>query len=465
MSVYKACDIRGVYPDELDERLYTRLGQAMGTLLHERAEAPRVLVAGDVRPSTPALRGSLIEGLVATGCRVGDLGTLPTPVAYYAARRRQPDGLAIVTASHNPPQFNGLKLTLGPMPVTTDDMARLEQTVASGHFATGAPGSVERLAVEEEYVDALIADARPGQRLRLVLDCGNGTSSRLAPRVLRSLGYDAVELYCTPDGTFPNRSPNPSVPENLGALCQAVRRSGAAFGIALDGDGDRLAVVDDAGRPLNGDQAIILLARHVLGPGASGRKAVCDLKCSRAVLEAIEACGALPLLERSGHAFIKTRMIDEHADFGGELSGHFFYRELDGGDDALYSALRLAELANATAQPVSALVDAMPRYAVTPDLRIPYPADDGPERIEQLAAAAQGTVLRLDGARVAYPDGWGLARCSVTEPLLTFRFEAYHGSPSAIAERFLAPAPDLRRLVVERIAALGYDAEPSQPSA
>jgi phosphomannomutase/phosphoglucomutase len=450
MSVFKACDIRGIYPDELDEPLYFDLGRAIGTLLRERAEAPHVLVAGDVRASTPALCASVIEGLVSAGCRVADLGAVPTPIAYFAARRHHPDGLAIVTASHNPPEHNGLKLCLGPMPVTPDDMARLEQTVASQRFAKGS-GHVGRLSVEGDYLDFLAAAVRPGQGLRLVLDCGNGTSSCLAPRALRMLGCDVVELFCTPDGTFPNRSPNPSLPENLTALCQRVREEGAALGVALDGDGDRLAIVDDAGRPLTGDQAIILLARHVVGADGAGQKVVCDLKCSQAVLESIESCGAAPLLERSGHAFIKTRMVAEDARFGGELSGHFFYRELAGGDDALYSILRVAELVNDASAPLSALVDALPPYAITPDIRIPSAADDGPACLGHLAAAAEGNVLRLDGVRVAYPDGWALARCSVTEPLLTFRFEAYTGSPRAIAERFLAPAPDLRGLVLERL--------------
>ncbi len=454
MSIFKACDIRGIYPDELDEGLFVKLGQAVGTLLRQRSDSPRVVVGGDVRPSTLALKAAPIEGLVATGCRVADSGTVATPLVYFAARRRRPDGLAIVTASHNPPEHNGLKLCLGRMPVTPDDLARLERTMAEGQFAVGS-GRVEALSVEGEYLDFLTNAVQPGRGLRLVLDCGNGAFAELAPRALRRLGCEVVELFCTPDGTFPNRSPNPSLPENLTALCERVRDTEARLGVALDGDGDRLAIVDDLGRPLTGDQAVVLLARHILTGSTGGQKVVCDLKCSQAVLEAIEACGGTPLLERSGHAFIKTRMIHEDARFGGELSGHFFYRELGGGDDALYSILRVVELANAASTPLSALVDALPHYAITPDIRIPYEADDGRARPEELAAAAEGDVLRLDGARVTYPDGWALARCSVTEPLLTFRFEAYGGSPRAIAERFLAPAPDLRDKVLEELDAIG----------
>jgi phosphomannomutase/phosphoglucomutase len=450
VSIYKACDIRGVYPTELDERLYADLGRALGTLLRPRSERPRVLVGGDVRPSTPALCTAFVEGLLATGCCVADLGIVPTPLVYFAARRLRPDGLAIVTASHNPPKHNGLKLCLGPLPLTPAEMELFQQTVAARRFVSGR-GSVEPVFVEADYLAFLGSSVPPLDGLRLVLDCGNGTFSDLAPRVLRGLGADVVELFCTPDGTFPNRPPNPSVPENLTALCQRVRESHARLGVALDGDGDRLAIVDDLGRPLTGDQAIILLARHILGTAGAGEKVVCDLKCSQAVLEAVESCGATPLLERSGHTFIKTRMITEDARFGGELSGHFFYRELDGGDDGLYSILRVAELVRDAAQPLSALVDALPHYAITPDIRVPYNADDGPTRLEALASAADGRVLRLDGVRVTYPDGWALARCSVTEPLLTFRFESYAGSPRAIAERFLTPAPDLLRSVLGRL--------------
>ena len=450
MSIFKACDIRGIYPDELDEELFAGLGRAMGTLLRERAPAPRAIVGGDVRLSTPGLRAALIEGLAATGCHVADVGTVPTPVVYFAARRHRPDGLAIVTASHNPPDHNGLKLCLGDMPVTPDEIARLAQVAASGRFASGH-GGVEPVAVEGDYTAFLCAEAKPGDGFRLVLDCGNGAYADLAPRVLRRLGYDPVELFCTPDGTFPNRSPDPSVPENLTALREAVAAHGAPLGVALDGDGDRVAIVDDRGRTLTGDQGIILLAQHLL---ATGDKAVCDIKCSRAVLDAIEARGAEPLLERSGHAFIKTRMIQESARFGGELSGHFFYRELDGGDDGLYSILRIAELARDAGRPLSAVVDAMPRYAITPDVRVPYGRGDGESRLDELAAGADGEVLRLDGVRVAWPDGWALARVSVTEPLLTFRFEAYRGSPRAIAGRFLAPAPDLQRSVLDQLDAM-----------
>ncbi|HPD15953.1 MAG TPA: phosphomannomutase/phosphoglucomutase [Planctomycetota bacterium] len=474
MSIFKACDIRGAYPTELAEPLYADLGRAVGTVLRGQADRPSVLVAGDVRTSTPTLQAALIEGLTAAGCRVTDLGIAPTPLAYFAARRLRPDGLAIVTASHNPAGDNGLKLMLGPLPITLEQMGRVEQTLAARRFAAGC-GSVTVQSFEADYIEWLCASAAPGGRLKLVLDCGNGTYSALAPRVLRRLGYRVVELFCTPDGTFPNRAPNPSVPEHLSALCDAVPRAGAALGVALDGDGDRVAVVDDAGRALTGDQSIMLLAQHVLDPARSAAfrprasdgeaekiraearsadRVVLDLKCSKAVADVVAACGAVPLLERSGHTFIKTRMIAENARFGGEVSGHFFYRELEGGDDGLYSVLRLAELARQSERPVSALVNALPHYAITPDIRVRYKAADGPQRLEQLAAAATGDVLRLDGVRIAYPDGWALARCSVTEPLLTFRFEAYAGSPRAIAERFLAPAPDLLRAVLSRLDAL-----------
>jgi len=450
MSIFKACDIRGAYPTELAEPLYADLGRAIGTMLRGQADRPSLVVAGDVRTSTPALKAALIEGLAAAGCCVTDLGIAPTPLAYFAARRLRPDGLAIVTASHNPPGDNGLKLMLGPLPITLEQMGRVEQTLAARRFATGS-GSVTERSLEADYVEWLCASAAPGDGLKLVLDCGNGAYSALAPRVLRRLGYTLVELFCTPDGTFPNRSPNPSVPEHLTALRGAVPHAGAALGVALDGDGDRVAVVDDAGRALTGDQSIMLLAGHTVGRGDA---VVLDLKCSKAVADVVAACGAVPLLERSGHTFLKTRMSAENARFGGEVSGHFFYRELEGSDDGLYSILRLAELARTSDRPVSALVNALPHYAITPDIRVRYKATDGAQRLEQLASAATGDLLRLDGVRVAYPDGWALARCSVTEPLLTFRFEAYEGRPRTIAERFLAPTPDLLRAVLARLDAL-----------
>ena len=425
MSIFKACDIRGEYGTELTEGLAERLGQVVGT----RLRGGTVVVGGDVRLSTPVLKAALIEGLCSSGCQVLDVGIVPTPALYYAKRKLGAEASAMVTASHNPAPDNGFKLMLGDRPPTEDELLEIEREMALGAFACGA-GSVERVDILPDYETLLVQRFQPGGSLHLVLDCGNGCYSAVAPGVLQRLGYRVEPLFCEADGRFPNRSPNPAVAANLNTLRERVNAAGADLGLAFDGDGDRVAFVDSRGRPAESDRVAVLLARHLLreSPG----EVIYDIKSSSLLAEAVQTAGGTPVMERSGHSFIKTALLDRDAVFGAEISGHFFFREV-GGDDALYAACLLLQILQAEGRPLAELLDALPRYPITPDIRLPCPPEQADRILKALAAAFAGCpVSRLDGVRIDFGDGWALARRSVTEPLLTLRFEAH--SEARLAE-------------------------------
>ena len=437
MSVFKACDIRGRYGSELTPAFAASLGRAVGAELAGQA----VVVGGDVRPSTVALKAALCEGLVRSGCRVMELGIVPTPAFYFALRALGARGGVMVTGSHNPPGDNGFKISLGPWPITEEALAGLARRIADANFVEGL-GTHKRVDIIDRYEEDLLGRFSPLPRpLKAVVDAGNGCYSQIAPRVLRALGCDVVELFCEPDGRFPNRAPNPAVAANLTRLCETVVAARADLGVAYDGDGDRVIFVDEQGRVVESDRTIVLFARHLLrrGPG----EVIHDIKCSSVVPEAVRQAGGTPVMEKSGHAFIKTTLLRRGAILGGEISGHFFFGEL-GGDDGLYATLLMLHViaevgcgpAPAAVQGLAALVDTAPRYPVTPDIRLPCPIRDAEAIVQELIAAfadAPGCeVSTLDGVRIAWPDGWALIRPSVTEPLITLRFEAH--TPERLAE-------------------------------
>ncbi|MDT8902948.1 phosphomannomutase/phosphoglucomutase [Anaeroselena agilis] len=446
MNIFHACDIRGIAGGDLTDVAARKIALAVGLKLAGR----QVVVGGDVRLSTPALQAIVIETLAESGCHVLDIGTVSTPAFSYALKKTAAVGGVMVTASHNPAPYNGFKLVLGPEPVSEADIADLARLVAAGARTEGS-GSIARLPVAADYLAFTAACARRGS-LKVVLDAGNGAVSRLAPQLFRSLGYDVVELYCQPDGNFPHRPPNPALAENLAALGAEVCRTGAALGAAFDGDGDRVGFVDETGRPLDNDDIIVLLARHYLARESGA--VVYDAKCSMVVAEEIAKAGGRAVMARAGHTFSKQAFRRENALFAGEISGHFFFREL-GYDDGAFAALKIAEIVAASG-PLSVLADSVPDYLLTPDIRIPYPQPDKQAVIAAAAAAlAPYRPNLIDGVRVEFPDGWGMIRASVTEPLFTFRFEAK--TPARLAEIgdiLLGALPaSLREAVRPRIAA------------
>ena len=453
MSIFKSCDIRGVYGDDLTEETMASIGRGMASILRRRLEQPRIVVAGDIRRSTARLKPALIDGLLQSGAHVIDAGIIPTPVFYFAFSHIPSDACAMVTASHNPPKFNGLKLCFSHTPVSEDEIAELERVVRTGEFLDGA-GEVERRTVVADYERWLHAEFGGLPPVTMAADAGGGSWSEIAPRALQAAGFTVVPVFCRFDPDLAVRDPNP-LPANIGELCRVVRENGCSSGAAFDSDGDRVVFVDELGRPVPSDVAGGVLARWLLRSNP-GTRVVCEVNCSQALADAITAAGGQPLMERAGHAFMKRRMIDEQALFGVEISGHFFYRELHGGDDGLYSALMMGKLLGEAGQPLSALVDAVPRYYSTPVVRLPRANADARRIVDAISAnaeaAANGSVSRLDGIRVQYDHGWALARVSVTEPVLSLRFETQRKEfLPEIIDQFLGFDPDLRNEVNQHL--------------
>lgn len=415
MKIFHACDIRGIAGTELTNDIARQIGLAIGVKL----TGQKVVVGGDVRLSTPVLKEIMIQALVDSGCEVVDIGTVATPVFYYALKVTGGTGGVMVTASHNPAPYNGFKLVFGPDPVTEHDILEIKRLVDEGAQVEGK-GSVTQLPIIEEYLAYTGALALPS-KLRVVIDAGNGATSEIAPCLFRQLGYDVIELYCQPDGSFPNRSPNPALAENLKGLGEKVRQCGAQLGVAFDGDGDRVAFCDENGRSIDNDNIIVLIARNYLEKEAGA--IIYDAKCSMVAPEEITKAGGRAVMARAGHTFSKAAFREHQALFAGEISGHFFFREL-GYDDGMFAGLKVCEFV-ASHGALGKLVDEIPKYILTPDIRITYKGHDKEAILDAAAVAlAQYNPNRIDGVRLEFADGWGMIRASVTEPLFTLRFEA-----------------------------------------
>jgi phosphomannomutase/phosphoglucomutase len=441
MSIFKACDVRGAF----DSELTTEHAAALGHALAIREQPAAVLVGGDGRLSTPALKDALTHALVECGVPVLDVGIVPTPIFYYARRQTGERAGVMVTASHNSPGDNGFKICLGDLPITEAELGELRILMESqARCNTVARGEVVPVRVVEGYVAFVETLIRTRWQLRIVIDSGNGMWGPLAPRVLCDLGYAVVELFSEVDGHFPNRPPNPAIAANLTALCAAVREYDAAMGVAYDGDGDRVAIVDERGEPVDNDRVIVLFAREALAqnPGAT---IVYDQKCTEVVREEIIRHGGVPQIVKSGHTFVKTTFLQARAAYAGELSGHHFFSQV-GGDDALVASLHMAALVQSSGQTLSQLIGEIPRYPITPDLRLLVAPGDADAIIaalkHDLRDAAE--VSELDGERAQFADGWGLARASVTEPAITLRFEGRTPeSLERIKHEFVKAAPQL----------------------
>ena len=416
MSIYKDCDIRGIYQKEFDERDAYQIGRAIGTEYCGKTLA----VGGDVRVSTPILKQSITDGMRYSGANIIDLGMVPTPVFYYALKHLPVDGGVQVTASHNPPEYNGFKLMFGDMPVTPERISEIEQRVESGDFSE-ARGTLSSYDITSEYKKWITSAFEKGTK-KVVLDCCNGATSVLAPEIFKALGYDVVPLYCTFDGRFPNRDPNPAVYKNLKDLCQKVIETGADFGAGFDGDGDRVVFVDDHGEVVQSERSLVLFIQEYLKDKPSS--VVYDLKSSSVVRDAILAKGGEPRMERSGHAFIKRNFLEHHSALAGEISGHFFFGEL-GYDDGIYAALKMGEILTEKGVALSALLAQIPKTLITPDIRVfcPYQhRDEWLNRVRELGKKYE--LSEIDGVRVQFPNGWLLVRKSVTEEGITMRIEA-----------------------------------------
>jgi phosphomannomutase len=431
-SIFKAYDIRGIVPSTLDEAVAEALGRAFGTAARQAGES-RVAVGRDGRLSGPSLGAALMRGLMAAGVEVLDLGMVTTPMLYFAASTVCASGIQ-VTGSHNPADYNGFKMVLAGRAIYGEEIQALRRTMERESWQLAAGGRITPLDIQGAYRDRIVSDIRLARPMKIVVDSGNGVAGASAPAILRAIGCEVTELYSAVDGTFPNHHPDPSKPENLRDLIQALKTSDAELGLAFDGDGDRLGIVTRAGHTIYPDRQIMLFAQDVL-TRVPGGTIVYDVKCSQRLAPAIEAAGGRPLMYKTGHSLVKAKMKEVGAPLGGEMSGHIFFQERwYGFDDGTYAAARLLEILSRHAD-ASAVLEALPSSHSTPELNVAC-AEGEPHRLvaelqRKAGFPAPAQINTIDGVRVDWPDGFGLIRASNTTPVLVLRFEGH--TPAALA--------------------------------
>jgi phosphomannomutase/phosphoglucomutase len=449
-SLFRAYDIRGVVGDTLTASLAERLGQALATLVQEQG-GRQIAVGRDARVSSPSLAEALISGLTSSGCDVVDIGQAPTPLLYFATHTQPVQAGVMVTGSHNPTEYNGFKIVVGDRVLDGADLARLRERMQQGVFNHGS-GQVQRVDLLGDYTEAVNREVQLARPLKLVVDAGNGVAGEMAIGVLESLGCEVVPLFCEPDGDFPNHHPDPSQPENLSALILEVQAQEADLGIAFDGDGDRLGVVDNTGQLIWPDRVLMLLASDILGrhPGVD---ILYDVKSSRHLASFVLSHGGRPIMWQSGHSRMRAKMLETGALLGGEFSGHLFIKERwFGFDDAIYATARVLEILALDSRPAEAIFGELPNSPATPEYQLLLEEGQSAELMRSLDAHKvfdDARLVELDGLRVEFADGWGLIRPSNTVPSLTFRFEADdEGALEQIRARFRdllrRVAPDLQ---------------------
>lgn len=424
-SIFRAYDIRGIVGESITPELIYTLGKAIGSVAQEQGEQT-IITARDGRLSGPILMKALQKGLRESGCDVIDIGQVPSPVLYFATRYLHYRSGVMLTASHNPSDYNGLKIVLAGKSLSEGTIDELYLRIQADGFKSGK-GSYQQLSVTEAYLNRITQDISLARPLRVVLDCGNGVGGVIAPELLRHLGCDVIELFCDVDGYFPNHHPDPSAPENLKDLIASVKQHKADIGLALDGDGDRLGVVTNRGEIIWPDRQLMLYAMDVLSrnPGAL---IIYDIKSTSHLEKLIAENGGQSLMWKTGHSIMKTKLEETGALLAGEMSGHIFFKERwYGFDDGLYTAARLLEIIAKSKKDVSDLFSELPNGINTPELKLPIAEDKKFAFIQafQTHVTFPGAKLsKIDGVRANFSDGWGLVRASNTSPYLTLRFEA-----------------------------------------
>jgi len=429
LHIFREYDIRGIVGPDLTTSVANNVGRAYGTLLQaSSSEAnPDVAVGHDNRPSSTELVAALIDGLVSTGLNVLDVGTVPTPLVYWTEKTLGLDGGLMVTGSHNPAEYNGIKMTMSGHSVYGSKIQEIRSLIESESFATGS-GKSTRYDVLDRYIEDITGRIQLKRPVRVAVDCGNGAGALVAVRLLEAVGAEVTPLFCESDGTFPNHHPDPTVDENLVDLVEAVQKGGLELGIGFDGDADRIGAVDDRGRVVRGDLLLLLFGLDLLERKGKGQKLVYDVKCSQALDEVFREAGGEPIMWKTGHSLMKEKMKETGAPLAGELSGHICVGGDDylGFDDALYDACKLLDLVSRWDQSLSEVVDAFPQYVSTPEIRIDVPEEVKFPIVEAAVKHFKTLfdVIDVDGARIQFGDGWGLIRASNTQPVLVARFEA-----------------------------------------
>jgi phosphomannomutase/phosphoglucomutase len=432
-SIFRAYDIRGIVGDTLNEEIVKEIGRAIGSEAFERGEQ-RIVVARDGRLSGPSLLEALKKGLAESGRDVIDIGEVPTPLLYFATHYLDATSGVVLTGSHNPKDYNGLKIVIAGHTLSGDEIMGLKKRIDTGNMVKGQ-GSQESTSVLQDYISQVTSDVALTQPLKVAVDCGNGVAGKVAPQLLQALGCEVIGLYCKVDGNFPNHHPDPSKPENLKELIELVKSEKADIGLAFDGDGDRLGVIDSSGNIIWPDRQMMLYSMDVLSrnPGAD---IIFDVKCSKHLAKVISSNGGHPIMWKTGHSLVKAKMKETGALLAGECSGHIFFKERwFGFDDALYTAARLLEILSADTRKSVDVFAALPNSIVTPEINVAIDDDKKHRFVEQLSEQGifgDGKLITIDGIRVEFTDGWGLVRASNTTPNLVIRFE---GDSDDIIER------------------------------
>ena len=426
-KIFRAYDIRGIVGHTFNADVVEAIGLAIGSEAKDRQQQA-VAVGRDGRSHGPELAAALIKGIAASGMNVIDVGMVPTPVLYFAAKHLEIDSGVMLTGSHNPPDYNGMKIVLGGDTLSGDAITGLRQRIESGNLHSGL-GEVKEVDVKQDYLQTITNDipVALGNSFKLVVDAGNGVAGELGPQLYRAMGHEVIEQFCEVDGSFPNHHPDPSQPSNMQDLIERVQAEDADLGFAFDGDGDRLGIVDKVGNIIWPDRQMILLAQDVLSRN-QGATIIYDVKCSRYLTEAIKDAGGEPLMWKTGHSLIKAKMKEVDSPLAGEMSGHIFFKERwYGFDDALYTGARMLEILVNNEMSPTEVFAFIPEDQSTPELRVRLDESEHAGYMEKLKANADfsgATIYDIDGLRADYPDGWGLVRPSNTSPYLVMRFEA-----------------------------------------
>ena len=425
--IFREYDIRGVVERDFSGNVPFLIGRAFGSdVMYRLGGSPTVAVGRDNRPHSPQLAAEIMRGILSTGVNVVDVGTVPTPILYYATAKLNLDGGLQITGSHNPPEYNGFKLLVRGRALYGQAIQDLRARIEDDHLADG-DGTHEERDLYQTYLDDVGNRFRVQRPLKVVVDCGNGTGSLIAVDLIRKTGADVIPLYCESDGTFPNHHPDPVVDENLLDMIELVRKEKADLGIAFDGDADRLGAVDELGNIVRGDILLLLFGLDALARLGAPQKLVFDVKCTQALPEVYEAHGGEAIMWKTGHSLIKEKMKEVGAPVAGELSGHIcFGDDYYGFDDALYGACDLVQLVSSDARPLSEVVNDFPKYVSTPEIRVDVTEENKFQIVENAVKhfSALYDVIAVDGARVLFEHGWGLLRASNTQPVLVLRYEA-----------------------------------------
>jgi phosphomannomutase/phosphoglucomutase len=425
-SIFKAYDIRGIVNEDLTIETVVLIGKAIGSESIDRGERG-IVVGRDGRTSGPDLMNALVEGIKSTGCHVVKIGMIPTPVLYYATYSKGASSGVMITGSHNPPNYNGFKMMIAGETLSGERILNLYERINNQNFHQGQ-GTSTTIDIQEDYLNRVTSDISIKRPLKIVVDCGNGVAGHLAPKLFEALGCEVVKLFCHIDGNFPNHHPDPSKLENLNDLIAEIKAEKADLGLAFDGEGDRLGVIDEKGNVIWADRQMILFSRDVIHRNPEA-KIVFDVKCSSLLSKDISNQGGRPILSRTGHSFIKAKIKEESALLGGEMSGHIFFKERwYGFDDALYAGARLLEILSSRNESCSEIFSALPDSFNTPEINIHFDKQgdqfDAMEKLKKTANFNEGVLTTIDGIRLDYEDCWGLVRPSNTTPCLVLRFEA-----------------------------------------